>query len=55
LWLTYVRYLTPDNDPIHETGLTPDLEVEQPEVEFGSAPPAADAALQKALDHLAQQ
>ena len=21
LWLTYVRYLTPDNEPIHETGL----------------------------------
>jgi carboxyl-terminal processing protease len=53
LWLTHIRYLTPDNDPIHETGLEPDVEVEQPEVEFGSAPPAIDAALQKALDHLA--
>lgn len=52
LWLTHIRYLTPDNDPIHETGLEPDVEVEQPEVEFGSAP-AVDAALQKALDHLA--
>ena len=54
LWLTHIRYLTPDNDPIHETGLMPDVEVEQPEVEFGSVPPAADAALQKALDHLAR-
>jgi carboxyl-terminal processing protease len=54
LWLTYIRYLTPDNDPIHETGLAPDVEVEQPEVEFGSAPPASDAALQRALDHLTQ-
>jgi carboxyl-terminal processing protease len=53
LWLTYIRYLTPDNDPIHETGLAPDVEVELPDVEFGSAPPAADAALQRALDHLA--
>jgi carboxyl-terminal processing protease len=53
LWLTYLRYLTPDNDPIHETGLMPDIEVEQPDVEFGSAPPAPDATLQKALDHLA--
>lgn len=53
LWLTHIRYLTPDNDPIHEAGLRPDVEVEQPEMEFGSAPPAADAALQKALDHLA--
>lgn len=53
LWLTYVRYLTPDNDPIHENGLEPDVEVEQPEIEFGSEPPAVDATLQKALDHLA--
>jgi carboxyl-terminal processing protease len=53
LWLTYVRYLTPDNDPIHETGLTPDVEVDQPEIEFGSQPPTPDAALQKAIDHLA--
>jgi len=55
LWLTHIRYLTPDNDPIHETGLEPDVAVEQPEVEFGSAPLVADATLQKALDHLAQK
>jgi len=55
IWLTYLRYLTPDNDPIHETGLDPDIDVEQPEVEFGSAPPADDATLQKALDHLAER
>lgn len=55
LWLTYVRYLTPDNDPIHETGLEPDVEVELPEIEFGSDPPDGDATLQKALDHLAQK
>lgn len=54
LWLTHTRYLTPDNDPIHEAGLEPDVAVEQPDVEFGSAPPAVDAALQKALDHVAQ-
>jgi carboxyl-terminal processing protease len=53
LWLTYVRYLTPDNDPIHETGLEPDEVVELPEVEFGAAPPTPDATLQKALDELA--
>jgi len=52
LWLTYIRYLTPDNTPIHETGLEPDVEVELPDVEFGSAPPTVDATLQKALDHL---
>lgn len=55
LWLTYLRYLTPDNDPIHEHGLEPDVEVEQPDVEFGSEPPVSDTTLQKALDHLAQK
>jgi carboxyl-terminal processing protease len=55
LWLTHLRYLTPANNPIHETGLRPDVDVEQPEVEFGGTPPAIDVTLQKALDHLAQQ
>jgi carboxyl-terminal processing protease len=55
LWLTYVRYLTPDSDPIHETGLEPEVEVELPEVEFGTEPPAGDATLQKALDHIADK
>jgi carboxyl-terminal processing protease len=53
LLLTYVRYLTPDNDQIHEKGLEPDVEVEQPDVEFGTEPPATDATLEKAVDHLA--
>jgi carboxyl-terminal processing protease len=55
LWLTYVRYLTPDNDPIHETGLEPDVEVDLPEIEFGSQPPAPDATLQRAIEHLADK
>jgi carboxyl-terminal processing protease len=54
LWLTYVRYLTPDNDPIHETGLEPEVAVDLPEVEFGAAPPTPDATLQRALEHLAR-
>lgn len=54
LWLTYMRYLTPDNDPIHENGLEPDVEVEQPEIEFGAEPPTPDPTLQKALEHLAR-
>ena len=53
LWLTYLRYLTPTGDPIHETGLTPDVNVEQPEVEFGDDAPAPDETLQRALEHLA--
>jgi carboxyl-terminal processing protease len=55
LWLTYVRYLTPDNDPIHETGLEPDVEVDLPEIEFGSQPPTPDATLQRAIEHLADR
>ena len=53
LWLTYVRYLTPSGDPIHEKGLAPDVEVEQPEIEFGAEAPTPDEALQIALEHLA--
>jgi carboxyl-terminal processing protease len=53
LWLTYLRYLTPSGDPIHEKGLAPDVEVELPEIEFGAEVPTPDKALQKALDHLA--
>lgn len=52
LWLTYMRYLTPDGDPIHETGLEPEVEVDLPEIEFGAATPLPDAILQKALEHL---
>jgi carboxyl-terminal processing protease len=52
LWLTYLRYLTPDNDPIHERGLEPDVEVEQLEVEFGAPPPMPDVTLQRAIEHL---
>jgi carboxyl-terminal processing protease len=53
LWLTYVRYLSPDSDPIHETGLEPEIEVEPMEIEFGTEPPDGDAGLQKALEHIA--
>lgn len=53
LWLTYLRYLTPSGDPIHEKGLAPDVEVELPEVEFGAEAPMPDEALRKALDYLA--
>ena len=52
LWLTYLRYLTPSSEPIHEKGLDPDVDVEQPEIEFGSEAPATDATLQKALEYL---
>jgi len=53
LYLTYLRYLSPTNDPIHEKGLEPEVEVEQPEIEFGSEPPTTDATLQKAIEVIA--
>ncbi len=53
LWITYLRYLTPSGEPIHEKGLAPDVEVEQLEIEFGDEAPAPDETLRKALDHLA--
>src|SRR5919106_2890806 len=52
LWLTYLRYLTPSGDPIHEKGLTPDVEVEPAEIEFGAEAPTPDDTLQSALEHL---
>jgi carboxyl-terminal processing protease len=54
LLLSYLRYLTPDGNAIHEKGLEPDEEVEQPEVEFGTEPPAGDTTLQKALERIAK-
>ena len=54
LWLTYLRYLTPAGDPIHETGLTPDVDIDQPEVEFGDEAPTPDETLQRALERLAE-
>jgi carboxyl-terminal processing protease len=52
LLLSNVRYFTPKNDAIHERGLVPDLEVAEPEVEFGAEPPAGDAMLDKAIERL---
>ena len=55
LLLSSTRYLTPSSDPIHEKGLTPDVQVEQPIVEFGTEAPAGDPTLDKALERLAQK
>lgn len=54
LLISHLRYLTPDGNAIHEKGLTPDEEVEQPEVEFGAEPPTTDATLQKALERISK-
>ncbi len=53
LMLTHLIYLTPDSVTIHEKGLVPDLPVDQPDVEFGQAPPTTHAMLDKAIESLA--
>ena len=55
LLLSSIRYLTPKNEGIHERGLAPDVEVDQPDVEFGATPPATDETLDKALERLAEK
>ncbi len=52
LVLTYLLYLTPGEAVINEKGLTPEVAVEQPDVEFGEPRPATDATLDKAIEHL---
>ena len=51
--LSTARFLTPKDAVIHEKGLTPDLVVEAPSVEFGAEPPATDVILEKALERVA--
>jgi carboxyl-terminal processing protease len=55
LLLSSMRYLTPANAGIHERGLSPDVQVRQPDVEFGAAPPATDEALNTALARLSEK
>ncbi|MDO8359471.1 MAG: S41 family peptidase, partial [Devosia sp.] len=52
LMLTHLIFMTPAGVAIHEKGLAPDVPVEQPDVEFGQAPPAKDATLDKAIESL---
>jgi carboxyl-terminal processing protease len=52
LLLSSMRYLTPSSEAIHEKGLTPDVEVAQPDVEFGSEAPAGDPTMDKAIEQL---
>ena len=52
LWLTYARYLRPSGEPLHGPGLKPTVEVAEPDVDFGTPPPATDAILNAALERL---
>jgi len=55
LWLTYRRYYTIGSGneaaaPILERGVKPDVNVEEPNVEFGDPAPAVDDMLVKAIE-----
>jgi carboxyl-terminal processing protease len=52
LLLTHLLYLTPSEAVINEKGLTPDIVVEQPDIEFGEPAPTEDPTLDKAIEHL---
>jgi carboxyl-terminal processing protease len=52
LLLSTVRYLSPSSEAIHQQGLTPDVPVAQPDIEFGADLPAGDPTLDKALEEI---
>ena len=49
LWMTFARHLAPDGKPINGNGVAPSVAVEEPDVEFGAAPPADDVLLERAI------
>jgi carboxyl-terminal processing protease len=52
LWLSTTKYLAPGGTAIAEKGLAPDVEVAEPDVEFGAAAPTTDPILDKALERI---
>jgi carboxyl-terminal processing protease len=50
--LTHLLYLTPAEAVINEKGLSPDVAVEQPDIEFGQPAPTPDVTLDRAIEHL---
>ncbi|HTM25837.1 MAG TPA: S41 family peptidase [Vicinamibacterales bacterium] len=52
LWLTSSRYLTPGGDIIQGRGLTPDLGVDEPDLDFDQPPPTKDAILDAAIERI---
>ena len=55
LWLTYAKYLTPSGDPIHGRGIEPDVQVDEPDTEFGGPAPEKDVMLDAAIDHIREK
>jgi carboxyl-terminal processing protease len=52
LWLTHAQYLDAAGKAIAGNGILADTSVEEPDVEFGAAPPAGDPILDAALEKL---
>jgi carboxyl-terminal processing protease len=52
LWLSTAWYLGPSGAVIHEKGLVPDVQVAEPDVEFGAPPPSSDPIFEKGLERL---
>jgi carboxyl-terminal processing protease len=52
LWLTHARYLTPTGDVIQSRGLTPDLAVDEPDVDFDQVKPTTDPVLDAAVEKI---
>jgi carboxyl-terminal processing protease len=50
--LSNVWFLAPNGDRIEEKGLTPNVEVEEPDIEIGAPPPTTDPILLKAIDRV---
>ena len=50
LWLTGSRYLLPSGEPL--LGLSPDVAIAQPEIEFGEPLPDEDETINRATEHL---
>ena len=55
LLLTHLFYLAPGGGAIHEKGLTPDVAVESPDVEFGQPPAETDPVLEKAIESFSEK
>ena len=53
--LSYLRYLAPNGNAIHEKGLQPEVQVDEPDVEFGTVAPTTDVTLQRALEYFSQK
>jgi C-terminal processing protease CtpA/Prc len=53
LWMSAVRFAGPKGQPLHGKGVTPTLEVEEPDVEFGAKTTEGDPVLDKALERFA--